>query len=154
MAKGGGGINIVLSADAEALKKGLAEAKAALSKTADSAIADQQRMAKAAEKFTKDAANAGTLRAQNRALFNLAASYESMGEAGSKAFRETLKQAGAAKDRMGDLQMMVEAGHMEGKVKVFAGALQSTIGIIAGVEGAMNLMGVSADKAAEVTARL
>ena len=77
-----------------------------------------------------------------------------MGEAGSKAFRETLKQAGAAKDRMGDLQMMVEAGHMEGKVKVFAGALQSTIGIIAGVEGAMNLMGVSADKAAEVTARL
>lgn len=154
MAKGGGGINIVLSADAEALKKGLAEAKAALSKTADSAIADQQRMAKAAEKFTKDAANAGTLRAQNRALFNMAASYESMGEAGSKAFRETLKQAGAAKDRMGDLQMMVEAGHMEGKIKVFAGALQNSIGIIAGVEGAMNLMGVSADKAAEVTARL
>lgn len=154
MAKGGGGINIVLSADAEALKRGLAEAKAALSKTADSAIADQQRMAKAADKFTKDAANAGTLRAQNRALFNLAASYESMGEAGSKAFRETLKQAGAAKDRMGDLQMMVEAGHMEGKIKVFGGALQSTIGIIAGVEGAMNLMGVSADKAAEVTARL
>lgn len=154
MAKGGGGINIVLSADAEALKKGLAEAKAALSKTADSAIADQQRMAKAADKFTKEAANAGTLRAQNRALFNLAASYESMGEAGSKAFRETLKQAGAAKDRMGDLQMMVEAGHMEGKMKVFAGALQNVIGMIAGVQGAMHLMGVNADKAAEITARL
>lgn len=154
MAKGGGGINIVLSADAEALKKGLAEAKAALSKTADSAIADQQRMAKAADKFTKDAANAGTLRAQNRALFNLAASYESMGEAGSKAFRETLKQAGAAKDRMGDLQMMVEAGHMEGKVKVFAGALQNSIGIIAGAEGAMHMLGIKTEAATAVTAKL
>jgi hypothetical protein len=71
--KGGGGINIVLSADAEALKRGLAEAKAALSKTADAAVADQKRIADAATKFAKDATNAGTLRAQNRALFNLAA---------------------------------------------------------------------------------
>jgi hypothetical protein len=152
--KGGGGINIVLSADAEALKKGLAEAKAALSKTADAAVADQKRIADAATKFAKDATNAGTLRAQNRALFNLAAAYESMGEAGSKAFRQTLKQAGEAKDRMGDLQMMVEAGHMEGKVKVFAGALQSSIGIIGGVEAGMHLLGMKTEDAAKVTAKL
>jgi hypothetical protein len=155
MAKGkGGGINIVLSADADALKKGLAEARAALSKTADMAEADQKRLSTAAGKFTSQAANAGSLRQQQRALTNLAAAYEDMGAAGSKAFRETLKQAGSLRDRMGDLNMAIEAGHAEGKVKVFGQAMQSTIGIIAGAEGAMQLFGMKTDDAAKVTAKL
>lgn len=155
MAKGkGGGINIVLSADADALKKGLAEARAALSKTADMAEADQKRLSTAAGKFTSQAANAGSLRQQQRALTNLAASYEDMGAAGSKAYRDTLKQAGALRDRMGDLNMAIEAGHAEGKVKVFGQAMQASIGIIAGAEGAMQLFGMKADDAAKVTAKL
>jgi hypothetical protein len=155
MAKGkGGGINIVLSADADALKKGLAEARAALSKTADMAEADQKRLSTAAGKFTSQAANAGSLRQQARALTNLAASYEDMGAAGSKAYRDTLKQAGALRDRMGDLSMAIDAGHAEGKVKVFGQAMQASIGIIAGAEGAMQLFGMKADDAAKVTAKL
>jgi len=155
MAKGkGGGINIVLSADADALKKGLAEARAALSKTADMAEADQKRLSTAAGKFTSQAANAGSLRQQQRALTNLAASYEDMGAAGEKAFRSTLQQAGALRDRMGDLNMAVEAGHLEGRIKVFGGAMQNTIGIIAGAEGAMNMLGIKTEQAAVVTARL
>jgi hypothetical protein len=156
MARGGkgGGINIVLTADANQLKQGLAEARAALSKTADAAQADQKRLADAASKFTSQATNAGTLRSQSRALFNLAASYEDMGAAGSKAFRQTLQQAGQLRDRMGDLQMAVEAGHLEGRIKVFGNAMQSTIGIIAGAEGAMQMLGIKTEDAANVTAKL
>lgn len=155
MAKGkGGGINIVLSADADALKKGLAEARAALSKTADMAEADQKRLSTAAGKFTSQAANAGSLRQQARALQNLAASYEDMGAAGSKAYRDTLKQAGALRDRMGDLSMAIDAGHAEGRVKVFGQAMQATIGIVAGAEGAMQLFGMKTEDAAKVTAKL
>lgn len=154
MAKGGGGINIVLSADAEALKRGLAEAKAALSKTADSAIADQQRMAAAAQKFTQQAANAGTLKQQGRALQNLAYSYSQMGEAGKKAMKDTLQAARENKDAQEDLQFAVQAGTIEGKFQVAAKAMQEVITVMAGVKGAMMAFGMSGEDAQESIAKL
>lgn len=154
MAKGGGGINIVLSADAEALKRGLAEAKAALSKTADSAIDDQKRLAAAAQKFTQQAANAGTLKQQGRALQNLAYSYSQMGEAGKKALKDTLVAARENKDAQEDLQMAIQAGTIEGKFQMAARAIGEVTQVLAGVKGAMMAMGMSTEDAQESIAKL
>lgn len=154
MAKGGGGINIVLSADADALKRGLAEAKAALSKTADSSIDDQKRLAAAAKKFTQQAANAGTLKQQGRALQNLAYSYQQMGEAGKKALKGTLVAARENKDAQEDLQFAVQAGTIEGKFQVAAKAMQEVITVMAGVKGAMMAFGMSGEEAQESIAKL
>jgi hypothetical protein len=155
MAKGkGGGINIVLSADADALKKGLAEARAALSKTADMAEADQKRLAAAASKFASQAANAGTLRQQGRALQNLAGVYQQMGKAGEGALRQTLTAARENKDAMEDLQQAVMAGTIEGKFQVAAQAIQGVVQVMAGVKGAMIAMGMSTEDAQEAMAKL
>ena len=154
MAKGGGGINIVLSADAEALKKGLAEAKAALSKTADAAVADQKRLADAATRFTQQAANAGTLKQQGRALQNLAYSYQQMGEAGKKSLKETLIAARENKDAQEDLQMAIQAGTIEGKFQMAARAIGEVTQVLAGVKGAMMAMGMSTEDAQESIAKL
>lgn len=154
MAKGGGGINIVLSADAEALKRGLAEAKAALSKTADAAVADQKRLAEAASRFTQQAANAGTLKQQGRALQNLAYSYQQMGEAGKKSFKETLAAARENKDAQEDLQMAIQAGTIEGKFQMAARAISEVTQVLAGVKGAMIAMGMSTEDAQESIAKL
>jgi hypothetical protein len=155
MAKGkGGGINIVLSADADALKKGLAEARAALSKTADMAEDDQKRLAAAASKFANQAANAGTLRQQGRALQNLAGVYTQMGKAGESALRQTLTAARENKDAMEDLQQAVMAGTIEGKFQVAAQAIQGVVQVMAGVKGALVAMGMSTEDAQESMAKL
>jgi len=155
MAKGkGGGINIVLSADADALKKGLAEARAALSKTADMAEDDQKRLAAAASKFASQAANAGTLRQQGRALQNLAGVYQQMGKAGEGALRQTLTAARENKDAMEDLQQAVMAGTIEGKFQIAAQAIQGVVQVMAGVKGALVAMGMSTEDAQESMAKL
>lgn len=155
MAKGkGGGINIVLSADADALKKGLAEARAALSKTADMAEDDQKRLAAAASKFASQAANSGTLRQQQRNLQNLAGAYMEMGEAGKQSLKDVAAQAINARRKMEDIQDIVMASDLEGKAKLFATAMGQATQVIAGAQGAMHLFGVSTEDAAVITARL
>ena len=148
-------LNIKLTADPEGLKKGLDTAVKALQTGGDKMKQQSEKLAGAMNTWRKSVDDAGVAAVRKqRALFNLAAAYEDMGEKGAASLRSTLREAGAMKDRIDDLRLAVEAGHMEGKIKVFGQAIQSTIGIIAGAEGAMHMLGVKTDDAQKVTAKL
>jgi hypothetical protein len=102
---------------------------------------------------TSQDANSAASR-QSRALYNLAISYENMGAKGSAAMRETLQQAGRLKDQMDTMRMAVEAATPEGKFKMMATGFSQLTSGIAGAQGAMNLLGIKSEGAAEAMMKL
>lgn len=148
-------LNIAITANPEGLKKGLDDAVKAVQAGGEKLDQQSKRLATSMNTWRKSVDDAGVAATRKqRALFNLAAAYEDMGEKGAASLRTTLREAGAMKDRLDDLKLAVEAGHMEGKIKVFGQAIQSTIGIIAGAEGAMHMLGLKTDDAQKVAAKL
>lgn len=85
---------------------------------------------------------------------NLAYSYQQMGEAGKKSFKETLAAARENKDAQEDLQMAIQAGTIEGKFQMAARAISEVTQVLAGVKGAMIAMGMSTEDAQESIAKL
>jgi hypothetical protein len=157
MAERGGvdSLNIVIGANTEALKKGLDDAVKAVQGTSQSLEKQAAKAQKSMERLLKGATDPGAnLKQQNRNLTNLAGAYMQMGEQGSQAFREITQQAINARRQMEDVQDAIMAADMEGKAKLAAIGFGQATQAIAGMQGAMHLLGMDTKSAAEVTATL
>jgi hypothetical protein len=157
MAEGGGinSLNIKLTADPDALKKGLDTAVKALQTGGDRMKQQTEKMTSAMGKWNKTATDVGqTASRQSRALQNLANSYAAMGDAGTAGLRATAAEAIELKRRMEDVQGIIGAADLEGKFKTGAIAIGKMTQGIAGVQGAMHMLGVSTEGAAETMANL
>jgi hypothetical protein len=157
MAERGGvdSLNIVIGANTEALKKGLDDAVKAFQNTSGSLEKQAAKAQKSMERLLKGATDPGAnLKQQNRNLTNLAGAYMQMGEQGSQAFREITQQAINARRQMEDVQDAIMAADMEGKAKLAAIGFGQATQAIAGMQGAMHLLGMDTKSAAEVTATL
>lgn len=157
MAERGGidSLNIVIGANTDALKKGLDNAVKAVQGGGEKIEQQSKRMAQAMDKWRKSADDAGMAATRkSRNLFNLAMAYEDMGQAGSKAMRDVLKEAGKLQDDLGTMKLAVEAATPEGRMKTMALGFSQLTSAIAGAQGAMHLLGVSSETAAEMTAKL
>jgi hypothetical protein len=157
MAERGGvdSLNIVIGANTEALKKGLDDAVKAFQGTSQSLEKQAAKAQKSMERLLKGASDPGAnLKQQNRNLTNLAGAYMQMGEAGSAGFKQVTEQAIAARRKMEDVQDAIMAADMEGKAKLAAIGFGQATQAIAGMQGAMHLLGMDTKSAAEVTATL
>jgi hypothetical protein len=157
MAERGGvdSLNIVIGANTEALKKGLDDAVKAFQGTSQSLEKQAAKAQKSMERLLKGASDPGAnLKQQNRNLTNLAGAYMQMGEQGSQAFRDVTQQAINARRKMEDVQDAIMAADMEGKAKLAAIGFGQATQAIAGMQGAMHLLGMDTKSAAEVTATL
>jgi hypothetical protein len=157
MAERGGvdSLNIVIGANTEALKKGLDDAVKAFQGTSQSLEKQAAKAQKSMERLLKGATDPGAnLKQQNRNLSNLAGAYMQMGEQGSQAFRDVTQQAINARRKMEDVQDAIMAADMEGKAKLAAIGFGQATQAIAGMQGAMHLLGMDTKSAAEVTATL
>lgn len=148
-------LNIKLTADPEALKKGLDTAVKALQTGGDKMKQQTEKMAASMNKWNKSATDVTqTASRQSRALQNLANSYAAMGSAGAEGLRATAAEAIEVKRRMEDVQGIIQASDLEGKFKTAAAAVSKVTQGIAGAQGAMHMLGISTEGAAEVTAKL
>jgi hypothetical protein len=157
MAERGGvdSLNIVIGANTDALKKGLDDAVKAFQGTSQSLEKQAAKAQKSMERLLKGASDPGAnLKQQNRNLTNLAGAYMQMGEQGSQAFRDVTQQAINARRKMEDVQDAIMAADMEGKAKLAAIGFGQATQAIAGMQGAMHLLGMDTKSAAEVTATL
>lgn len=155
MAGGVQSLNIVIGANTEALKKGMDDAVKAVQGTSQSLEKQAAKAQKSMERLLKGASDPGAnLKQQNRNLTNLAGAYMQMGEQGSQAFREITQQAINARRQMEDVQDAIMAADMEGKAKLAAIGFGQATQAIAGMQGAMHLLGMDTKSAAEVTATL
>jgi hypothetical protein len=157
MAERGGvdSLNIVIGANTDALKKGLDDAVKAFQGTSQSLEKQAAKAQKSMERLLKGASDPGAnLKQQNRNLTNLAGAYMQMGEAGSAGFKQVTEQAIAARRKMEDVQDAIMAADMEGRAKLAAMGFAQATQAIAGVQGAMHLLGVDTKTAAEATATL
>jgi hypothetical protein len=157
MAEGGGinSLNIKLTADPDALKKGLDTAVKALQTGGDKMKQQTEKMTSAMGKWNKTATDVGqTASRQSRALQNLANSYAAMGDAGTAGLRATAAEAIELKRRMEDVQGIIQASDLEGKFKMGAVALGKVTQGVAGAQGAMHMLGISSNTAVETMAKL
>jgi len=157
MGEGGGinSLNIKLTADPDALKKGLDTAVKALQTGGDKMKQQTEKMTSAMGKWNKTATDVGqTASRQSRALQNLANSYAAMGDAGTAGLRATAAEAIELKRRMEDVQGIIGAADLEGKFKTGAIAIGKMTQGLAGVQGAMHMFGLSTEGAAETMAKL
>jgi hypothetical protein len=157
MAERGGvdSLNIVIGANTEALKKGLDDAVKAFQGTSQSLEKQAAKAQKSMERLLKGASDPGAnLKQQNRNLTNLAGAYMQMGEAGSAGFKQVTEQAIAARRKMEDVQDAIMAADLEGKAKLAARGFNEATQAVAGMQGAMHLLGMDTKSAAEVTATL
>jgi hypothetical protein len=157
MAEGGGinSLNIKLTADPDALKKGLDTAVKALQTGGDKMKQQTEKMTFAMGKWNKTATDVGqTASRQSRALQNLANSYAAMGDAGTAGLRATAAEAIELKRRMEDVQGIIGAADLEGKFKTGAVAMGKLTQGVAGAQGAMHMLGIDSSSATETMARL
>jgi hypothetical protein len=157
MAERGGvdSLNIVIGANTEALKKGLDDAVKAFQGTSQSLEKQAAKAQKSMERLLKGATDPGAnLKQQNRNLTNLAGAYMQMGEAGSAGFKKVTEQAIAARRQMEDVNDAIMAADLEGKAKLAARGFNEATQAVAGMQGAMHLLGMDTKSAAEVTATL
>ena len=157
MAERGGvdSLNIVIGANTDALKKGLDDAVKAFQGTSQSLEKQAAKAQKSMERLLKGATDPGAnLKQQNRNLANLAGAYMQMGEAGSAGFKKVTEQAIAARRQMEDVNDAIMAADLEGKAKLAARGFNEATQAVAGMQGAMHLLGMDTKSAAEVTATL
>ncbi|MFN7302482.1 MAG: hypothetical protein ACK5U7_13500, partial [Bacteroidota bacterium] len=157
MGEGGGinSLNIKLTADPDALKKGLDTAVKALQTGGDKMKQQTEKMTSAMGKWNKTATDVGqTASRQSRALQNLANSYAAMGDAGTAGLRATAAEAIELKRRMEDVQGIIAASDLEGKFKTGAIAMGKLTQGVAGAQGAMHMLGIDSSSATETMARL
>jgi hypothetical protein len=157
MAERGGvdSLNIVIGANTEALKKGLDDAVKAFQGTSQSLEKQAAKAQKSMERLLKGANDPGAnLKQQNRNLTNLAGAYMQMGEAGSAGFKKVTEQAIAARRQMEDVNDAIMAADLEGRAKLAAMGFAQATQAIAGMQGAMHLLGLDTKTAAEATATL
>jgi hypothetical protein len=77
-----------------------------------------------------------------------------MGEAGSAGFKKVTEQAIAARRQMEDVNDAIMAADLEGRAKLAAMGFAQATQAIAGMQGAMHLLGLDTKTAAEATATL
>jgi len=134
-------LNVTLGVSIEDFKKGFEDAVKVTSDATKDATKSAELLVKNVTASLDKIGNSKSLKSIQREMFNLAATFESGGDAMKPMFNEILKQAGGVKDRINDLNLQIEASTPDGPYKALNNTLQGSASLFAAAQGAMALFG-------------
>lgn len=148
------GLSIALTADPAAFKKGFEDA-VKITQTAGKSLEKQaKQMADAVNERFQSLGGKGSLRGAENQLKTLAYRMQEMGLSGTKAFNDVLRQAGKFRADTDDLNGLINAMRPDAPFRALGTALKAGTSAMAGLQGAMALVGDDSKEMQETMVKL